>query len=106
LETGIRRDRVTSERYSAYCHVRDELDELGADLHGDERDLLRQTSEDLLLARPGQRDVVEDARQQAALALSVLAASRRLTSDRADDIWCLIADCGPASRPEPAPLGV
>jgi hypothetical protein len=95
---------VTADRYYAYCGVRDALGDLG--LNEEESELLRQAAEDLLLARPGDRDVMEEARQRAAMALSILAASRRLTSGYADELWCLIADCGPPSLvPEPSLAG-
>ncbi len=92
---------MTADRYRAYCSVRDALADLRLD--EEESELLRQAAEDLLLARPGDRDVMEAARQRAAMALSILAASRRLTGGYADELWCLIANCGPASPvPEPS----
>ena len=84
---------MTSERYHSYCCVRDVLYDLG--LKDEERELLRLAAEDLLLARSGEREIVEEARQRAAMALSILASSRRVSSTYADELWCLIADCGP-----------
>jgi hypothetical protein len=96
---------MTTERYQAYCTVRDVLEDLG--LSEEETELLRQTAEDLLLARPGDRDLMEEARQRAAMALSILAASRRVNTGYADELWCLIAECGPESpAPEPSLAGV
>jgi hypothetical protein len=96
---------MTRERYQAYCAVRESLDALG--LNEEERELLRQAAEDLLLARRGDPEPVEEARQRAAMALSILAASRRVSTGRADELWCLIADCGPeAPASEPSLAGV
>jgi hypothetical protein len=95
---------VTTDRYHAYCCAREALGDLG--LTAEERELLREAAEDLLLARGGDHELVEEARQRVAMALSVLVSSRRLTSDYADELWCLIADCGPSpSAPAPAAVG-
>ena len=94
---------MTQDRYHSYKRVTAALAAPWASrLDSFEREVLRQIAEDLLLSRTHQLDEAEDARQNAAVALSLLVGSQRMTDEEADLLWLEIAGCGPAPDAEPA----
>jgi hypothetical protein len=86
---------VNHSRYWAYRRLRELLPGLGAGLSVDELELLRQTAEDLLLTRPGQEDLAEEAIDRAAGILDMLVGSGRLPETHAVLLRESVTSCGP-----------
>jgi hypothetical protein len=87
---------MTSTRYRAYCHVRDHLDGPGCYRLGDEeRGLLMEVAEEMLLSRELSADDLEDSMESAAIALSTLTAVGRLDRALGVELWQHICAAGP-----------
>ncbi len=95
---------MTDRRYSAYRRVRTKLGVLATEIElcPEERLLFDDCAEGLLLARAGEDDEVRSLRMKAAIGLSLLVGSGRMTSAEADALYEQITFCGPAREPEVA----
>ncbi len=100
---GRRGTTVSYSRYRAYRRLRELLPGLGSELSIDELELLRKTAEDLLLTRPGQEDLAEEAIDRAAGILAMLVMCGRLPETHAVLLREGVAACGP-ERPLEGPL--
>jgi hypothetical protein len=91
---------VTDRRYIAYRRVRTKLGVLATEvaLCPEERLLFDDCAEGLLLARTGDEDEVRSLRLKAAVGLSLLVGSGRMTSAEADALYEQMLFCGPASE--------
>jgi hypothetical protein len=89
---------VTDRRYIAYRQVRTKLGVLSTEIElcPEERLLFDDCAEGLLLARGGEDEEVRSLRLKAAVGLSLLVGSGRMTSDEADLLYEQITFCGPA----------
>jgi hypothetical protein len=89
---------VTDRRYIAYRQVRTKLGVLSTEIElcPEERLLFDDCAEGLLLARGGEDEEVRSLRLKAAVGLSLLVGSGRMTSDEADSLYEQITFCGPA----------
>ena len=87
---------MTSARYDAYCRVRDHLDGPGCyRLSDEERELLLEVAEEMLLTREVESSDLEDAMHNAAIALSTLTTAGRLDRALGVDLWQQIRAAGP-----------
>ncbi len=86
---------MSYSRYRAYRRLRELLPGLGSELSVDELELLRKTAEDLLLTRPGQEDLAEEAIDRAAGILAMLVRCGRLPETHAVLLREGVAACGP-----------
>ena len=95
---------MTDSRYTAYRRVRTKLGVLSTEVElcPEERLLFDDCAEGLLLARAGEEDEVRSLRLKAAIGLSLLVGSGRVTSAEADALYEQITYCGPAVEPEVA----
>ena len=96
---------MTRRRYTAYRRIRQELELLSSEaLTEDERELLRDVAEGLLLAHDDDVDEIDELRTKAAVALSLLVGLGRWSDAAADETWERLVACGPldggAARPE------
>lgn len=91
---------MTDRRYIAYRRVRTKLGVLATEteLCLEERLLFDDCAEGLLLARVGEDEEVRSLRLKAAVGLSLLVSSGRVTSAEADELYEQIALCGPAQE--------
>jgi hypothetical protein len=88
---------MTSERYQAYRSVRDTLSSAGCyRLDDEERALLLDIAEEMLLSRETSAEQLDDAMQSAAIALSSLTTGGRLDRALGVDMWQDICAAGPA----------
>jgi hypothetical protein len=89
---------VTDRRYIAYRRVRTKLGVLATEIElcPEERLLFEDCAEGLLLAREGDDEEVRSLRLKAAVGLSLLVGSNRMTSGEADSLYEQMALCGPA----------
>jgi hypothetical protein len=87
---------LTPRRYDAYRGVRTEFELLTQEaLTDDEKALLLDVAEGLLLARDGDDDEVDGLRTKAAVALSLLVGLGRWSDTAADAVWERLVACGP-----------
>jgi hypothetical protein len=95
---------VTARRYTAYRRVRTKLGVLATevDLCREERLLFDDCAEGLLLARGDDDEEVRSLRLKAAVGLSLLVGSGRITDVEADEIYQQITYCGPTLEPAAA----
>jgi hypothetical protein len=93
---------VTDSRYTAYRRVRTKLGVLATEVElcPEERLLFDDCAEGLLLARAGEEEEVRSLRMKAAIGLSLLVGSGRMTSAEADELYEQITFCGPAQQPD------
>jgi len=91
---------VTDRRYIAYRRVRTKLGVLATEVElcPEERLLFEDCAEGLLLARAGDEDEVRSLRLKAAVGLSLLVGSGRMTSAEADSLYEQMTFCGPAAE--------
>jgi hypothetical protein len=91
---------VTDRRYIAYRRVRSKLGVLSTEVElcPEERLLFDDCAEGLLLARPGDEDEARSLRLKAAIGLSLLVGSGRVTSAEADELYEQMTFCGPAQE--------
>jgi hypothetical protein len=96
----LRETPVTDRRYIAYRRVRTKLGVLATEVElcPEERLLFDDCAEGLLLARTGDEDEVRSLRLKAAVGLSLLVGSGRMTSAEADSLYEQMLFCGPASE--------
>jgi hypothetical protein len=96
---GLRSDDkgMTPERHRSYLAAKRFLKSLAA-LDQDERVLLIDLAEGLLLTRPGREDDADELLVSGELALNQLTLLRRIDIDRADDLRTHLLACGPARR--------
>jgi hypothetical protein len=95
---------VTDRRYIAYRRVRSKLGVLATEteLCPEERLLFDDCAEGLLLARADEQDEVRSLRLKAAVGLSLLVGSGRMTSAEADSLYDQMVLCGPAGERDAA----
>jgi hypothetical protein len=101
-------------RYLSYRRVRHILDsERAAGLTLEERELIRDMAEQMLLTRSPEADDVEEVTHGAALALRTLMARRDLSRGTASELWEEICAAGPEpfqgaspAFPDPASLAL
>jgi hypothetical protein len=88
---------VTDRRYIAYRRVRTKLGVLSTEVElcPEERLLFDDCAEGLLLARAGEDEEVRSLRLKAAIGLSLLVGSGRMTSAEADALYEQMVFCGP-----------
>jgi hypothetical protein len=93
---------VTERRYTAYRRVRTKLGVLATEvaLCPEERLLFDDCAEGLLLARPGEDDEIKSLRLKAAVGLSLLVSSGRISDVEADALYEQITYCGPTHEPQ------
>jgi hypothetical protein len=91
---------VTDRRYIAYRRVRGKLGVLSTEVElcPEERLLFDDCAEGLLLARTGEDDEVRSLRLKAAIGLSLLVGSGRMTSAEADELYEQMTICGPTQE--------
>jgi hypothetical protein len=90
---------LTTRRYKAYRSVCTELELLGSTaLADEERELLLDVAEGLLLARDGEDDELDELRTKAAVSLSLLVGLGRWSDAAADAMWEQLVACGPLER--------
>ena len=87
---------MTDRRYTAYRRVRIKLGVLATEIElcPEERLLFEDCAEGLLLAREDD-DEVRELRLKAAVGLSLLVGSERITSAEADALYEQVVLCGP-----------
>ncbi|HXD56920.1 MAG TPA: hypothetical protein VN606_03340 [Thermoleophilaceae bacterium] len=87
---------MTDRRYTAYRRVRIKLGVLATEIElcPEERLLFEDCAEGLLLAREDD-DEVRELRLKAAVGLSLLVGSERITSTEADALYEQVVLCGP-----------
>jgi hypothetical protein len=92
---------VTLRRHTAYRRVRAKLGVLATDVQlcVEERLLFDDCAEGLLLARAGEDEEVRSLRLKAAIGLSLLVGSGRVSDAQADELYEQITNCGPADMP-------
>jgi hypothetical protein len=95
---------VTARRYTAYRRVRTKLGVLctEVELCPEERLLFDDCAEGLLLARQGEDEEVKSLRLKAAVGLSLLVGSGRITDAEADALYEQITYCGPTRETQVA----
>lgn len=95
---------MTDRRYIAYRRVRTKLGALSTEVElcPEERLLFDDCAEGLLLARTGEHEEVRSLRLKAAIGLSLLVGSGRVTSAEADELYDEIVFCGPAQERDAA----
>ena len=87
---------MTPARYRAYQNAREIIEELADEtLSLDERALLLDTAEGLLLTRDGQEGESERLLADASTMLSGLFGSQRATAAQSESLWTVLAACGP-----------
>ncbi len=87
---------MTARRYDAYRRVRTELELLTQEaLADDEKALLLDVAEGMLLARDDSDGELDELRGKAALALSLLVEMDRWSAITADEMWERLVACGP-----------
>ena len=87
---------MTSPRYESYCRVVAVLDELDApELEGDEREVLRDAAEGLLLTRDGEEPERDKILLDAWLVLSSLVRTGRWRYRAAEQMRRMLESCGP-----------
>ena len=92
-------------RYLAYRRVREQLESAEtADLAPEERELVRDLAEQMLLMREREADEVEEAAHSAAAALRTLTARGSLPRQAASDLWEEICAAGPDPFVGPPPV--
>jgi hypothetical protein len=94
---------MTNSRYEAYTRVTSVLDELGQpELEDDERELLRDAAEGLLLTRDGEEHERDKLLLDAWLVLSSLVRTGRWRYRAAEQMRRMLEACGPDRIREPA----
>ncbi len=90
---------MNGRRHIAYRRVRSKLGVLCTEtqLCLEERLLFDDCAEGLLLARPGEEDEVRALRLKAAIGLSLLVSSGRISDGQADELYKQITYCGPVA---------
>ena len=92
---------MTSPRYESYRRVLAVLDELDApELEGDEREVLRDAAEGLLLTRDGEEQERDKILLDAWLVLSSLVRTGRWRYRAAEQMRRMLEACGPDRAPE------
>jgi len=100
-EPGKPEVKMTSPRYESYRRVLAVLDELDApELEGDEREVLRDAAEGLLLTREGEEHERDKLLLDAWLVLSSLVRTGRWRYRAAEQMRRMLEACGPARSPE------
>jgi hypothetical protein len=95
---------MTSRRYESYCRVLTGLDELEApELDSDEREVLRDAAEGLLLIRNGEEHERDKIMLDAWLVLSSLVRTGRWRYRAAEQMRRMLESCGPERVPERIP---
>jgi hypothetical protein len=90
---------LTPRRYDAYRRVRTELEVLTQEaLADDEKALLLDVAEGMLLARNDADGELDELRGKAAVALSLLVEMDRWSDTTADEMWERLVACGPLER--------
>ena len=91
---------VNGRRHTAYRRVRSKLGVLSSEtqLCLEERLLFDDCAEGVLLARPGEEDEVRALRLKAAIGLSLLVGSGRISDAAADELYEQITYCGPVQE--------
>lgn len=91
---------MNGRRHIAYRRVRSKLAVLCTEtqLCLEERLLFEDCAEGLLLARPGEEDEVRALRLKAAIGLSLLVSSGRISDGHADELYRQITYCGPVEE--------
>jgi hypothetical protein len=95
---------MTSLRYESYCRVLAVLDELEApEIETDEREVLRDAAEGLLLIREGEEHERDKILLDAWLVLSSLVRTGRWRYRAAEQMRRMLESCGPDRVPERIP---
>jgi hypothetical protein len=98
---GNHRTKMTNLRYESYRRVLAVLDELEApELEGDEREVLRDAAEGLLLTREGEEHERDKILLDAWLVLSSLVRTGRWRYRAAEQMRRMLEACGPDRIPE------
>ena len=93
---------MTTARYHAYCRIRREFELLTSEaLTDDEKALLRDVAEGLLLADADAHEQIEELRTKGAVALSLLVGLGRWSDAAADAMWERLVACGPLDSGAP-----
>jgi hypothetical protein len=94
----LKGNALTDRRYVAYRRVRTRLGVLATEVElcAEERLLFEDCAEGLLLARAGDEEEVRSLRLKAAVGMSLLVGSGRMTSVEADSLYEQMTLCGPA----------
>jgi hypothetical protein len=95
---------MTTPRYESYCRVLAVLDELDApELEADERGVLHDAAEGLLLIREGEEHERDKILLDAWLVLSSLVRTGRWRYRAAEQMRRMLEACGPERVPERVP---
>ena len=95
---------MNHSRYLAYRHTRELLESEGADgLDPEERELMRDMAEQMLLTRAADADDADEVSHGAALALRTLAARGDISRSLASELWEEICAAGPDPYPAVSP---